>query len=119
MLKEKLTAEQINKLPSARTTQMADIPVMTMGEPGAQLALSRIVEFMGTCQDPNVSIAITTTTITLIWMDSVISSLAIDLEKGFMLLYGDSAPTEIGNLIHDLCHILLADKVFFNKHDGE
>lgn len=119
MLKEKLTSEEINKLPSARTTQMTNIPLMTMGEPGAQLALSRIVEFMGTCQDPNVSIAITNTTITLIWIDSVISSLAIDIEKGYILMYGDSAPTEIGNLIHDLCHILLADKVFFDKHDGE
>ena len=119
MAKEKLTADQINKLPSARTTQMANMPVMGMGEPGAQLALTRIVEFMGTCTDPNVSVAITPTTVTIIWIDSVISSIVIDIEKGYILLYGDSAPTEIGNLIHDLCHILLADKVFFNKHDGE
>ena len=119
MAKEKITSDQIKKLPSARTTQMANIPVMGMGEPGAQLALSRIIEFMGICTDPNISVAITNTTITIIWVDSVISSLAIDIEKGFLLLNGDSAPTELGNLIHDICHILLADQVFFNKHEEE
>ena len=118
-MREKLTADQIKKIPSARTTQMANMPSMSMGEPGTQLALSRIVEYMATCTDPNFSVSITNTTITMIWIDCVISSLAIDLEKGFILLNGDSAPTELGNLIHDLCHILLADQVFFNKHDGE
>jgi hypothetical protein len=109
----KLTANQIKKLLSCNTSQMGNFNPLHSNSDKILDVFGLIGLWMNGTDEENYSVSFTNESINIIWMNSYIYSFSIMYTEGFCVLRADCAPTDISELIVDICRTLGCDKLFF------
>lgn len=116
MLKEKLTGEQIARLPLCRTTQMFKFDPITTEDREFDLVIKIASKWIKNNDNPNTGFTVTPYAVTITWIDCCVNSLVINFEEGFILLHADCATTDTAVMIDNLCG-MLAGEVPFHKYE--
>lgn len=119
MLKERLTYEEIARLPVYYSTeQLWEFNPAAAGDRLFSLVIEAVTKWIRSTEDPNTGFSVTPDTVTITWIDDCIYSLWINFEEGFVSLHADCVAPDVAEMVDNICCMLVGISPFHSGEEG-